>query len=47
MKYLYIIILLMMIGYTLLHLYFEYRLDKRIKDYEKRKNTRSPKKGAR
>ena len=39
MTYLYIIILSIMIGYTLLYLYFEHRLDKRKKEFKKLNKT--------
>jgi len=38
MKYLYIIILMMMIGYIGLNMYFDYRMEKKIKEYKKRLN---------
>jgi hypothetical protein len=47
MKHLYIIILILMIAYIALDLYFEHRLDKRIRQYEERENARSAKKRAR
>ena len=47
MKYLYIIILMLMLGYIAIDLYFEHRLDKRIKKYEERENARKTKKGTR
>ena len=39
MTYLYIIILSIMIGYTLLYLYFEHRLDKRKKEFKELNKT--------
>ena len=37
MRYIFIVIVILMTAYTLLNLYFEYRLDKRIKKYEETK----------
>ena len=34
MKYLYAVILLMMIAYISLHLYFDYRLEKKQKEFD-------------
>lgn len=39
MTYLYIIILSIMIGYTLLYLYFEHRLDKKKEEFKKLNKT--------
>lgn len=36
MKYLYIIILIMMIGYIGINMYFDYRMEKKNEKYQKR-----------
>ena len=38
MKYLYIVILLMISGYILLNMYFDWRMDQRVKRYKKQIN---------
>jgi cytochrome bd-type quinol oxidase subunit 2 len=38
MKHLYIVILLMMIGYILLNMYFDWRMEKWVKRYKKQIN---------
>lgn len=37
-EYLYMIILVMMIGYTGIYIYMEHRMDKKNKEYQKRIN---------